>query len=148
MRFVILTGMSGAGKSTALKMMEDIGYYCVDNLPIPLIEKFAELAYESSAELEKVALASMAVAVGVGLWGGLSSFLNDSNSGMLIWGLCLSFCAVGVTFSLRKMMRQPISLADQDEANEVMRDRWIVPLISLCINVIGSIVFVAFRLFC
>lgn len=56
MRFVILTGMSGAGKSTALKMMEDIGYYCVDNLPIPLIEKFAELAYESSAELEKVAL--------------------------------------------------------------------------------------------
>lgn len=56
MRFVILTGMSGAGKSTALKMMEDIGYYCVDNLPIQLIEKFAELAYESSAELEKVAL--------------------------------------------------------------------------------------------
>lgn len=101
-----------------------------------------------AAKLEKVALASMAVAVGVGLWGGLSSFLNDSNSGMLIWGLCLPFCAVGVTFSLRKMMRQPISLADQDEANEVMRDRWIVPLISLCLNVIGSIVFVAFRLFC
>ena len=100
-----------------------------------------------AAKLEKVALASMAVAVGVGLWGGLSSFLNDSNSGMLIWGLCLSFCAVGVTFSLRKMMRQPISLADQDEANEVMRDRWIVPLISLCINVIGAIVFAAFRLF-
>lgn len=48
-----------------------------------------------AAKLEKVALASMAVAVGVGLWGGLSSFLNDSNSGMLIWGLCLSFCAVG-----------------------------------------------------
>ena len=33
MKFVILTGMSGAGKSTAIKMMEDIGYYCVDNLP-------------------------------------------------------------------------------------------------------------------
>lgn len=56
MRFVILTGMSGAGKSTALKMMEDIGYYCVDNLPIPLIAKFAELVFESSNELEKVAL--------------------------------------------------------------------------------------------
>ena len=40
MKFVILTGMSGAGKSTALKMMEDIGFYCVDNLPIALIEKF------------------------------------------------------------------------------------------------------------
>lgn len=44
MKLVILTGMSGAGKSTALKMMEDIGFYCVDNLPIPLIEKFIELA--------------------------------------------------------------------------------------------------------
>ena len=44
MKFVILTGMSGAGKSTALKMMEDIGFYCVDNLPIALIEKFVELA--------------------------------------------------------------------------------------------------------
>ena len=37
MRFVIVTGMSGAGKSTALKMLEDMGYFCVDNLPIPLL---------------------------------------------------------------------------------------------------------------
>ena len=44
MKFVILTGMSGAGKSTALKMMEDIGFYCGDNLPIPLLEKFVELS--------------------------------------------------------------------------------------------------------
>ena len=54
MKFVILTGMSGAGKSTALKMMEDIGYFCVDNLPIALIEKFAELAILQDAELQKV----------------------------------------------------------------------------------------------
>ncbi|MCR4955765.1 MAG: RNase adapter RapZ [Lachnospiraceae bacterium] len=56
MKFVILTGMSGAGKSTALKMMEDIGYYCVDNLPIPLIERFAELAFDPTSEMNKVAL--------------------------------------------------------------------------------------------
>lgn len=56
MKFVILTGMSGAGKSTALKMMEDIGYFCVDNLPIALIEKFAELADMPSSELQKVAV--------------------------------------------------------------------------------------------
>lgn len=56
MKFVILTGMSGAGKSTALKMMEDIGYFCVDNLPIALIEKFAELADLQGAELQKVAV--------------------------------------------------------------------------------------------
>ena len=43
MRFVIVTGMSGAGKSTALKMLEDMGYFCVDNLPIPLMTKFAEM---------------------------------------------------------------------------------------------------------
>ena len=44
MRFVVVTGMSGAGKSSALKMLEDFGYFCVDNLPIPLLNKFAELA--------------------------------------------------------------------------------------------------------
>lgn len=44
MRFVIVTGMSGAGKSTALKMLEDAGYFCVDNLPVPLVYNFAEVA--------------------------------------------------------------------------------------------------------
>lgn len=56
MKFVILTGMSGAGKSTAFKILEDIGFYCVDNLPIPLVEKFIELSAMQSAELQKVAL--------------------------------------------------------------------------------------------
>ncbi len=48
--------MSGAGKSTALKIMEDIGFYCVDNLPIPLLEKFVELSDLQNAELQKVAI--------------------------------------------------------------------------------------------
>jgi len=56
LKLVILTGMSGAGKSTALKMMEDIGFYCVDNLPIPLIEKFVELSESSQDELQKFAI--------------------------------------------------------------------------------------------
>ena len=43
MRLVIVTGLSGAGKSTALKMLEDARYFCVDNLPIPIVEKFASL---------------------------------------------------------------------------------------------------------
>ena len=57
MRFVIVTGMSGAGKSTALRMLEDAEYFCVDNLPIPLIEKFAQLTMDGTAgEIQKVAL--------------------------------------------------------------------------------------------
>lgn len=56
MRFVIVTGMSGGGKSTALKMMEDAGYYCVDNLPVSLIDKFVELLAVPKNEIEKVVL--------------------------------------------------------------------------------------------
>ena len=56
MRFVIVTGMSGAGKSTALKMLEDMGYFCVDNLPVPLLKKFAELACDPGSEIDRVAL--------------------------------------------------------------------------------------------
>ena len=56
MRFIIVTGMSGAGKSTALKMLEDMGFYCVDNLPIPLLEKFVELIAMPNREVSKVAL--------------------------------------------------------------------------------------------
>lgn len=56
MRFVIVTGMSGAGKRTALKMLEDAGFYCVDNLPVSLIEKFVELITMPLSEITKVAL--------------------------------------------------------------------------------------------
>ena len=57
MRFVIVTGMSGAGKSTALKMLEDAGYFCVDNLPIPLLEKFSQfISQGNSGSIQKVAL--------------------------------------------------------------------------------------------
>lgn len=56
MKFVIVTGMSGAGKSTALKMLEDMGYFCVDNLPIALLPKFAELAHAPGSDISQVAV--------------------------------------------------------------------------------------------
>ena len=57
MRFVIVTGLSGAGKSTALRVLEDNGYFCVDNLPIPLIEKFAQISLDGvCSEIQKVAI--------------------------------------------------------------------------------------------
>lgn len=56
MRFVIVTGMSGAGKSTVLKFFEDMNFFCVDNLPPALIPKFAELCFEQGSEIERVAM--------------------------------------------------------------------------------------------
>lgn len=56
MRFVIVTGVSGGGKSTAMKMLEDMGYYCVDNMPVSLLDKFIELIAVQNRELTKVAL--------------------------------------------------------------------------------------------
>ncbi len=54
-QLVIISGMSGAGKASALKTFEDLGYYCVDNLPVGLITKFAELVLDS-VEIERAAL--------------------------------------------------------------------------------------------
>lgn len=56
MRFVVVTGMSGGGKSTALKMLEDAGFYCVDNLPVSLVGMFVEMVSSPTTEASKVAL--------------------------------------------------------------------------------------------
>jgi UPF0042 nucleotide-binding protein len=56
LRVVIITGLSGSGKSTALKALEDIGFFCVDNLPIMLLPKFLDLQTGTSSEVSKIAL--------------------------------------------------------------------------------------------
>lgn len=56
MEFLLITGMSGAGKSQAMKVAEDMNYYCMDNLPPALLSKFAQLCQESKKEIEKVAV--------------------------------------------------------------------------------------------
>jgi UPF0042 nucleotide-binding protein len=56
LRFVIITGMSGAGRSFAIKCLEDLGYFCVDNLPTTLIPTFAELCAHSSRDMRLIAL--------------------------------------------------------------------------------------------
>ncbi|OQB14528.1 MAG: glmZ(sRNA)-inactivating NTPase [Firmicutes bacterium ADurb.Bin193] len=56
MRFVIITGMSGAGKSQAMKIFEDAGYYCVDNIPLFFVPKFAELCMSSQGKIKRAAV--------------------------------------------------------------------------------------------
>lgn len=56
MRIVVLTGMSGSGKTNALRALEDVGFYAIDNLPIPLIDKLVELFSASKGEIEKLVL--------------------------------------------------------------------------------------------
>jgi RNase adapter protein RapZ len=56
LRAVVVTGLSGSGKSTALKVLEDLGYYCIDNLPVALLPKFVELWQSSREDVSRVAL--------------------------------------------------------------------------------------------
>lgn len=56
MRFVIVTGMSGAGRSSAMRILEDDGFFCVDNLPVSLLPTFMQLTEDSSEQIERVAL--------------------------------------------------------------------------------------------
>ncbi|MBR2860707.1 MAG: RNase adapter RapZ [Clostridia bacterium] len=56
MQFVIVTGLSGAGKTTSLKMLENMGFFCVDNLPSILLSKFADLCFQTNTEFTKVAV--------------------------------------------------------------------------------------------
>lgn len=78
MRIVIVTGMSGAGKSTVMKILEDAGYFCVDNLPVPLIHKFYGLIQNSMGDIEKVAL-------GIDIRSGINlSEIDDAISAMSV----------------------------------------------------------------
>lgn len=56
MKFVIVTGLSGAGKTQTMRCMEDFGYFCIDNLPPALIPKFVEICRQAEGKLEKVAI--------------------------------------------------------------------------------------------
>ena len=56
LRIILISGLSGSGKTTAIKALEDIGFYCVDNLPILLLPKFLELCGQSGGKISRVAV--------------------------------------------------------------------------------------------
>ncbi len=72
MRFVIVTGMSGAGRSSVMRILEDDGYFCVDNLPVSLLPTFMQLTEDSSEQIERVAL-------GLDIRGGSRALKEASN---------------------------------------------------------------------
>lgn len=76
MRFVIVTGMSGAGRSSGMRILEDDGYFCVDNLPVSLLPTFMQLTEDSSEQIEKVAL-GLDIRVGEGALRDTASVLRD-----------------------------------------------------------------------
>ena len=57
MQLLIVTGMSGSGKSSVMEVMEDIGFYCMDNIPPKLITQFVDLCRQSETDINKIAVA-------------------------------------------------------------------------------------------
>jgi UPF0042 nucleotide-binding protein len=85
LRVILISGLSGSGKTTAIKALEDMGFYCVDNLPVPLLSKFLELCAQSAGRVSKVAVvedirgyASYPSDQGVGTSSGKKDFMEDS----------------------------------------------------------------------
>ena len=82
MKFVIVTGMSGAGKSTAMKMMEDMGYFCIDNLPIQLLDKLIDFSNTFHSDVSKVAV-GIDVRNGSGIDEAISSMMTLFSQSLL-----------------------------------------------------------------
>lgn len=109
MRIVIVTGMSGAGKSTVLKMFEDIGYYCVDNMPVALVEKFVDIAVAGNSELKNIALG---VDIRSGqAFGGFDSVLERLSAAGVKYEILFLDCADNVLVKRYKETRRSHPLA-------------------------------------
>lgn len=124
MRLVIVTGMSGAGKSSVLKMLEDAGYYCVDNLPISLIPRLARLTFNENKNIEKAAL-GVDIRSGQAL-GELDNILDELvNSGYKTEILFLE-CSTPILVKRYKETRRTHPLAGEgrvDRGIELERER-------------------------
>ena len=122
MRFVIVTGMSGAGKITVLKIFEDNGYYCVDNLPIPLIENFADLLFSQTSEKNKVA-------IGVDIRSGealdtLSDIFNNMKKKDQNYEILFLDCCNSTLIKRFKETRRSHPMGDRDsDENEINEER-------------------------
>jgi len=116
MEFVIISGMSGAGKSRAASFMEDMGYFCVDNLPVPLIPKFAEMGMAGSAEYSRVALVTD-VRAGV-MFEGLFQALDELEAMKCHYRILFMDAGDDVIIKRYKESRRSHPLAEESESLE------------------------------
>lgn len=116
MRLVIVTGMSGAGKSTTLKMLEDTGYFCVDNLPIILMPKFSDILKNPDEKLNKIAL-GLDIRSGEGLQE-LERVLESMDQSQLTYEILFLECSNDVLVKRYKETRRthPLSLEGRVDA--------------------------------
>ena len=122
MRFVIVTGMSGAGKSSVLKMLEDTGFFCVDNLPIKLVKKFVELIMQGNND--KVAL-GLDIRSGQSL-DELDSVLKDTRTAGYPYEILFLDCSTEVLVKRYKETRRLHPLSQEgrvDKGIELERER-------------------------
>ena len=131
MKMIIVTGMSGAGKSTALNVLEDEGYYCVDNMPISLIPKFAELANAGEDGYSNIA-------IGVDIRSGhalaeLDSVLDDMLNKHFNYTILFLESSDDVLVKRYKETRRthPLAMDDHDRIDNVIkleRDGTLLPM--------------------
>lgn len=122
MRFVIVTGMSGAGKSSVLKMLEDTGFFCVDNLPIKLVKKFVKLIMQGNND--KVAL-GLDIRSGQSL-DELDSVLKDTRTAGYPYEILFLDCSTEVLVKRYKETRRLHPLSQEgrvDKGIELERER-------------------------
>ncbi|MBQ1688466.1 MAG: RNase adapter RapZ [Lachnospiraceae bacterium] len=120
MRFVIITGISGAGKNSVLKMLEDAQYFCVDNLPIALIPKMAQLMMKEAKNIQKVAL-------GVDVRSGedlpeLPVILKELDTNKFEYEILFLECATDVLIKRYKETRHTHPLAGSGRVEEAIEE--------------------------
>lgn len=120
MRFVIVTGISGAGKNTVLKMLEDAEYFCVDNLPIQLIPKMAQIAVVESRNISKVAL-GVDIRSGDGLKN-LTEILEQIDDMQFDYEILFLECATEVLIKRYKETRHTHPLAGKGRVEDAIEE--------------------------
>lgn len=120
MRFVIITGISGAGKNSVLRMLEDAEYFCVDNLPIPLLPKFAQLTMLKAKNIDKVAL-GVDVRSGEGLEQ-LPEILKEFDAKKFEYEILFLECATDVLIKRYKETRHNHPLAGKGRVEDAIEE--------------------------